>query len=77
MNVPVFKTPAEQRLEYLTGLTRPLNDEESDDLRRAMHAVYCLRRRRQLARHRSEELETLRNVEREARQPERYRNDSL
>jgi hypothetical protein len=47
MNAPAFKTIAEQRLEYLEGLRRPLTDQESEDLRKALHAVYCLQRKRE------------------------------
>ena len=41
-----FKTISEQKLEYLEGLRRPLTDEESEELRRALHAVYTYKRRR-------------------------------
>lgn len=41
-----IKTPSQQRLEWLESLKRPLTSEESDELRRAMHAVYCHQRRR-------------------------------
>jgi hypothetical protein len=44
-----IKTAAEQRLEYLENLRRPLTDSESDELRRAMHAVYCHNRKLQRA----------------------------
>lgn len=65
-----FKTRAEQRLEWLEGLDRPLTDEESDMLRRSMHAVYCFKRRKKhLAQHEREELKLLRRLEREARLP--------
>jgi hypothetical protein len=62
-----FKTRAEQKLEYLESLNRPLTDDESDDLRRSMHAVYC--RQRMLAKHRFEELQLLKKLEREAQMP--------
>lgn len=75
MNAVPFKTRAEQTLEHLTTLKRPLTDEESDLLRRSLHAVYCYKRNAKLQQHRNEELETLRNVEREAVQPERYRHE--
>lgn len=41
---PRFRTISELRLARLTSLRRPLTDEESDDLRRARHAVYCYER---------------------------------
>jgi hypothetical protein len=65
-----FKTRSEQQLEYLQGLKRPLTDQESDDLRRSMHAVYC--RQRVLKQHRAEELKLVKRLESEARTPERY-----
>jgi hypothetical protein len=40
-----IKTPSEQRLEWLEGLKRPLTDAESAELQRALHAVYCRRRK--------------------------------
>lgn len=40
-----FKTRAEQRLEYLESLKRPLSDEESVELQRCLHAVYCYQRK--------------------------------
>lgn len=73
----VFKTLAEQRLEYLESLRRPLTDEESDELRRSLHSVYCFRRNQERARrleaemsgalkeHREAEQETLRQMARE------------
>ena len=62
-----YKTRAEQRLEYLESLTRPLTDDESDDLRRSMHAVYERNRRCAiLQRHRAEERKLLKKLEREA-----------
>lgn len=68
MNAPLIKTRSEQKLEWLEGLKRPLTDEESDDLRRSLHAVYCTKRRhRLLAMHEREEAELLRKVEAEAR----------
>lgn len=45
----LFKTRAQQRLEYLEGLKRPLSDNESEELRRCLHAVYCYERKRRLA----------------------------
>lgn len=44
-----IKTAAEQRLEILeaTSRKRELTAAEQDDLRRAMHAVYCYNRRLQ------------------------------
>jgi len=74
----VPKTKAEQRLEYLESLRRPLTDAESEDLRRALHAVYLRNwkaKRKQaeiraLASHQKEERELLAKVEAEARQGE-------
>jgi len=40
-----FKTLAEQRLEYLENLRRPLSEAESEELRRSLHAVYVRNRR--------------------------------
>ena len=40
-----IKTPSEQRLEWLESLKRPLTDEESAELQRALHAVYCRQRK--------------------------------
>jgi hypothetical protein len=68
-----LKTKAEQKLEYLKGLHRPLTDRESDELRRSMHAVYERERRLGLlAMNRREELELLDRLRAEAAQPERY-----
>lgn len=36
-----FKTRSEIALAQLESLKRPLTDEESDQLRRALHATYC------------------------------------
>jgi hypothetical protein len=49
MNAFQFKTRSQQRLEYLEGLKRPLTDEESAELQRCFHAVYCYERRKQAA----------------------------
>lgn len=65
-----FKTISEQKLEYLEHLARPLTDSESDELKRAMHAVYV--RSRRLAEHRNEELRLLKKVQREATQLSRF-----
>lgn len=74
MTIPVFKTVAQQKLEWLESLDRPLTDEESEALKRAMHAVYCRTRRFQiLAEHRREEMTLLARVEKEATQQELYR----
>jgi hypothetical protein len=68
VNAPSYKTRAQQRLEWLESLQRPLTEEESDLLRRSLHAVYNLNRRRRieaemaakvLRQHREEELRTL------------------
>lgn len=62
-----IKTPAEQRLEWLESLQRPLTDEESDQLRRSLHAVYCRNRKnRLLAMHEREEAELLAKVQAES-----------
>lgn len=45
----VLTTKAEQKLEYLQGLKRPLTNRESDELQRSMHAVYERDRRLELA----------------------------
>jgi hypothetical protein len=65
-----YKTRSEQALEHLQTLKRPLTDEESDELRRSMHAVYERKRRQsRLAQHRAEELDLLAKLEREAQLP--------
>jgi hypothetical protein len=66
-----LKTKSEQKLEWFDSLRRPLTDQESDELRRAMHAVYCRKRRSNaLAAHEREERELLAKIEAEAREPE-------
>lgn len=35
-----YKTRSEQRIEQLINIGRPLTDEESDELYRALHADY-------------------------------------
>jgi hypothetical protein len=40
-----YKTRAELRLEHLQSLRRELTPDESAELQRALHAVYCRRRR--------------------------------
>jgi hypothetical protein len=73
VTAPVLKTKAEQKLEYLKGLHRPLTDRESDELRRAMHAVYERERRLGLlAMNRREELALLEQLRIEAATPEWY-----
>lgn len=75
MTALVIKTPSEQRLEWLESLKRPLTPKESDDLRRALHAVYSRDRNLELARkieaewaaailneHAEHERETLRKI---------------
>jgi hypothetical protein len=71
-----YKTRAELKLEHLESLKRPLTDQESDDLRRSLHAVYCRNRAMRLereanagalAKHEQSEAETLDRVLREAR----------
>ncbi len=69
------KTIAEQRLEHLEGLKRPLTDEESEQLRRSLHAVYChnrtlAARANALKMHEREERELLAKLEAEAAQGE-------
>lgn len=65
-----FKTISEQRLEWLESLERPLSDAESDELRRAMHAVYEHNRRANALKiHDDEEKALLRRLEREAEMP--------
>jgi hypothetical protein len=67
------KTKAEQRLDHLTNLKRPLTNAESEELRKAMHAVYCHDRRQSLiGMQRAEELRLLDKVRAEAAQPEWY-----
>lgn len=70
-----FKTRAELALEHLESLGRPLTNDESDQLRRSLHAVYCRARRQTiereagapaLAEHKRDNAETLARVEREA-----------
>lgn len=71
MNALAIKSPSEQKLEWLESLRRPLTEAESDDLRRALHAVYCRNRRHRLiAQHENEERALLAKVEAEARQPD-------
>lgn len=72
MNAPsTYRTRAELKLEHLESLGRPLTDEESDQLRRSMHAVYCRNRKhRLLAAHEREEAALLAKVEAEAAQPD-------
>lgn len=75
MNAPAFKTRSEQKLEWIESLDRPLTDEESDELRRAIHAVYCCpklrakRLARMLAKHAKEEAALLKRIKREALLP--------
>jgi hypothetical protein len=76
MNAPKLLTKAEQKLEYLKGLHRPLTDQESDELRRAMHAVYEHERRLGLLQmHRDEELLLLDKIRAEAAQPDYYASE--
>lgn len=68
-----YKTISEQKLEHLQSLKRPLSDEESDDLRKAMHAVYCLElKHKRLGQHRNEERKLLKRMTNEAMQKEWY-----
>lgn len=71
-----FKTLAEQRLEYLEGLGRPLTDEESNQLQRSLHAIYCRNRYHPIvAQHENEERELLKKVEAESLQPDPGRHE--
>lgn len=70
MNAFTPKTRAQQKLEYLSDLKRPLSDAESDELRRSLHAVYCHQRKRMLAKHRKEELQLLGRVVAESMRPD-------
>ncbi len=63
-----FHTRSEINLARLESLGRPLTDEESDELRRALHAVYCRHRSRALAMHEREERELLARLQAEAYQ---------
>lgn len=40
MNTETTKTRSEQRIEQLINIGRPLTEEESDELYRALHADY-------------------------------------
>lgn len=40
MNIHTTKTRSEQRIEQLINIGRPLTEEESDELYRALHADY-------------------------------------
>lgn len=67
----VFKTRAEQRVEWLTSLGRPLNKSEVAELQKSLHAIYCRdRKRRFLAAHEREEAALLAKVQAEASQPD-------
>jgi hypothetical protein len=44
-----WKTRSQQRLEWLESLNRPLSENESDELRRALHATYVHEQRRKVA----------------------------
>lgn len=75
MNAPDFKSKAEQKLEWLSHLGRPLTDEESDELRKCIHAVYCRdwrleREKKALIQHRAEERALLAKVMAEGLSPE-------
>ncbi len=73
MNAPAFKTRAEQKLEWLESIGRPLTGEESDELRRSLHAVYCRERRfRLLAMHEKEQRSLYQRVLAESQEPEWY-----
>lgn len=71
MSAP-YQTRSEQKLEFYKSLTRPLTDEESDELYRAMHAVYeHERRQRIVASNRTAELKLLAKLRQEAKIPSR------
>ena len=46
---PIILTSAEQRLAWLEALKRPLTADESAELQRALHAIYCRNRKREMA----------------------------
>lgn len=75
MKATAFKTRSELALEHLESLKRPLTDEESDQLRRSLHAVYCCNRRRFLADHEREEAVLLAKVEAESTLPDPGRHE--
>lgn len=67
MSAPALKSKSEQKLEWLESLGRPLSDEESVELRRCLHAVYCRnwrleRERKALKQHKAEERALLAKV---------------
>ena len=66
-----FKTYSEQRLEWLKTRNRPLTDEESDELYRALHAIYV----RDWKRHRAKLTE--RELNRETRALQKAENARL
>ena len=71
-----LQTRAQQRVAWLENLGRPLTDDESDMLRRSLHATYAYDRKmgggkeRILAAVRAEELVTLSKVEAELYGPD-------
>lgn len=66
MSALVPKTRAQQRLEWLESLNRPLTDGESDMLRRSLHAGYMTRwNANRLASIRRDELKLLAKIEAE------------
>lgn len=76
MNAPAFKTRSEQKLEWLESLHRPLTDDESDELRRSLHAVYCHERKaRMLAMDEAEQRTLYQRVLAESQEPEWYPNE--
>lgn len=50
MNIQATKTRSEQRIEQLINCGRPLTDQESDELYRALHADYMRKWRMEKAR---------------------------
>ncbi len=79
MSALIPKTRAQQRLEWLESLDRPLTEDESDMLRRSLHAVDTYgpysksgNHSYKIAQARNEELRTLAKVEAEMQKPEWY-----
>lgn len=50
------RTKAEQRIEHLINIGRPLTDQESDELYRALHADYMRKWRQERARRAEREI---------------------
>lgn len=72
MTAPLLKTKAEQRLDHLKTIKRALTEDEHDELRRAMHAVYVREHRLgTLQQHRNDEIKLLSKLHAEAKLPSR------